>query len=437
MTKKPTINKGVDSFIKNLRASLPYLEKFYNEIFVIKFSGYTLQQDNFSSLLDDLILLRRIGIKIILVHGAAPQVNDLIKLNGHSGGYKDGELFISPTTFPIAQRAIAATNWELITKLSNYGSDFFPITGHFLYARKKSMPDSPGAKFIGEIKDINMAAIHNVLEQNYIPIISPLSAGKYSGQYLLDPNHIGLEVAARIRAKKLIIVSSENGDLKHQLEDSRQYTTLDIKSWLNKGTINNKLTENQLSVLVQACERGVERCHLLDGSIDGILLGEILTSSGVGMMITNHSFQTVRQAQIGDIHMIAEILKKPVLETAVLSKSYHYLEEHIENFIVFSIDSEAVGCCELITYEENQSVELATLAVKESHRNRGIGKQLVRAAIEQAIQRRRKLLFALTTTAGHLFTAMGFTIQTPAQLPERKREKYDFSESIIFAKFLN
>lgn len=428
--------KGVDSFIKNLRASLPYLEKFYNEIFVIKFSGYTLEQDNISSILDDLILLRRIGIKIIIIHGVAPQVNNLIKQSGKTGGYKDGTIKINSTTFPIAQRAISSTNWDLLTKLSNYGSDFLPITGHFLTARRKSTPDKIAAKYTGVLKEVNLADLHNALDQNYIPIIPPLGVGKYGGLFLLDPNQIALEVSARMRATKLIIITSENGNLKNHTEDLRQVSTLELKNWLNSDVNINQITKSHLNALIDACERGVQRCHLLDSEIDGVLLGEILTSAGMGIMVTNHSFQRVRPAEMSDVHMIGEILQKPMQETTVVPKSFHYLEEHIEDFIVFSVDTEVVACCELVPFDENQSVELATLAVKESHRNRGIGKKLIRAAIEQSIQHNRKLLFALSTQASHLFSSMGFTPLTPEQLPERKKEKYDYTGSTIFGKFL-
>ncbi len=436
MKTESTTTQTFSSFIKNLRAALPYLEKFYNEIFVIKISGYTLQQDNLPGILDDLILLRRVGIKIILVHGAAPQVNELIEEAGKSGGYIDGRLILDSSTFPLAYKAIASTNWELITKFSKYGSDFLPVTGHFLQARKMSIPDN-SPSFIGIVKEVNLAGLQEALDRHYIPIIPPFGIGPQGRSFILDPNQIALEVAARLRAHKLIIMTSENGGLKQKLGGKRQHTTNDMKKWLTKEKHLNLFTVNQLNALVDACERGVERCHSLDSSIDGILLGEILTSAGIGIMITNSSFESIRPARIGDVHSIAEILEKPMEDMAVVQKSFHYLEQHIENFLVFCIDEDAVGCCELLPFDENQSVEIGSLAVKETHRNRGIGKKLIAASVAQAKQQKRKLIFALTTRVKHLFTALGFGKLSPDQLPDRKREKYDFSASEIYGKFLN
>ena len=139
---------------------------------------------------------------------------------------------------------------------------------------------------------------------------------------------------------------------------------------------------------------------------------------------------------MGDVHMIAEILEKPMRDNAIVFKSPQYLEQNIENFIVFCIDEEVVACCELVSYRENQSVEIATLAVKEAHRNRGIGKKLVRAAVDQAEVERKRFIFALTTKAGHLFDGLGFNKLPPDQLPHSKRENYDYEGSSIYGKYL-
>ena len=432
MSANKEMSNGFSKFIQNLRAALPYLEKFYNETFIIKLSGYTLQQENLPTILDDLILLRRVGIKIILIHGAAPQVNDQILENGKKGGYTNNQLYIDDTTFPIAQRAIAAANWDLVTKLSNYGSDFLPLTGHFIQAQRKSSPNSVSSRYIGDVTDVNIRALEQSTAQHYIPVITPLGIGSRGKLFILDPNRIALEVSARMRASKCIILTSENGDLEKELGNKKQATTKDMHEWLQTHPDMNYFTRKQLSALTEACERGVERCHLLDSSVDGILLGEILTSAGIGIMITNSSYQQIRSAKFADIHSITEILEKPIKESVVVNKSIHYLEQHIENFIVFCVDEEVVGCCELIPYDDSRAVEVASLAVKEAHRNRGIGKSLIEAAIGQAKKENNKVLFSLTTKVGYLFTGLGFKKMSPNQLPIKKRKNYDFHDSLIY-----
>ena len=116
-------------FIYGLRGALPYLEEFHNETFVVKITGNTLQQQNLSGILDDLILLYRIGIKIIIVHGANAQIRQALQFHGHEEKTLEGRILVPVDSLPVAQQAIANTNWELITKLSRYGSDIFPFSG--------------------------------------------------------------------------------------------------------------------------------------------------------------------------------------------------------------------------------------------------------------------------------------------------------------------
>ena len=132
--------------------------------------------------------------------------------------------------------------------------------------------------------------------------------------------------------------------------------------------------------------------------------------------------------------MIIEILEKPVKELALVHKNHTYLEQNIEKFLVFCIDEELVGCCELISFDENQSVEIASLAVKENYRNRGIGKQLISSAVEKAKLNSSKLIYALTKEASHVFIGNGFKEISPDQLPMEKKENYDSHDSLVYGK---
>ncbi|HID22660.1 MAG TPA: GNAT family N-acetyltransferase, partial [Planctomycetaceae bacterium] len=326
-------------------------------------------------------------------------------------------------------------NWDLNTKLSNYGADILPLSGHFLRAQKKASAEGTDFNYTGDVSDVNIIALQQATAQFYLPVIPPLGIGPRGRLYILDPNQVALEVATRLHARKLIILSSENGDLKKQLK-TRQMTTKEMRAWLQKHPTLQRNTRLQLQALVQAGERGVERCHFIDSSIDGALLVEILTSGGIGIMITDSSYQYIRSARLSDIPMIAEILEKPLKDLAVVHKSIAYLEQHIENFLVFCIDEDVVGCCEIVDYHDNHSMEISGLAVRESHRNRGIGKKLVEAALEQARKENRRFVFALTTQTAQFFKRMGFKELSPEQLPPLKKENYDFQDSIILGRYL-
>ena len=436
------VRSHFNDFIRGLRGALPYLEEFHNETFVIQVSGHTLQQKNLSGILEDLILLHRIGIKIILVHGADPQIQAMLLAHGKTTSHKEGRLFIPLPDLPLAQQAIATTNWQLITHLSRYGGDIFPFSGHFVQAEKATFAHETKPHATGNVQAIHSKALQHAFGQHHLPLLAPFAIGAKGRLWVLEPNQLAMEIAARLRARKLIILESEENFPQSHMERLRETTTQNMRQWLQEVSSSQQTalkppTHLQAQALTEACERGVERCQWLNSSIEGVILGETLTSAGMGIMVTNSTYEHTRFARLPDAHRIFQILEKPVNDLILVHKSQTYLEQHIENFLVFCVDEEIVGCCELIFFEESHAVEIASLAVKEVYRNRGIGKRLIAAAQEKAKRQEQKLLFALTTQASHVFVANGFKEISPDQLPQAKRTNYDFRDSLIYGKRLS
>ena len=135
--------------------------------------------------------------------------------------------------------------------------------------------------------------------------------------------------------------------------------------------------------LLSACFQGVERCHLLDGSIDGALLAELLTPKGVVVMITNSSYKRIRSAWLNDLQSILVIISSPAQHSAIVSRTPEYIVRQIDNYMVYCVDEDVVGCCEIIQYDDGAAAEIASLAVDKSYRNQGIGSELVREAVKE------------------------------------------------------
>ena len=171
--------------------------------------------------------------------------------------------------------------------------------------------------------------------------------------------------------------------------------------------------------------------------MEGALLAELLTPKGAGVMITNSTYKHTRPARLIDLQSILEILNTPVQHAAVVLRSAAYIEQQIENYLVFCVDEDVVGCCEIINFLEGLTVEIASLAVDKSYRNQGIGSQLIQAATEKIRSGGGKLVFALSTSSSHVFTQSGLREISPNELPDEKRRSYDFQESIIYARNLN
>ena len=240
-------------------------------------------------------------------------------------------------------------------------------------------------------------------------------------------------MATRLRAKKLIVLDTfplPNFDN----TDSSELTTDSVSNWLEKDPDLPLSQKIQLTALTEACLRGVERCHLLDGSLEGALLAELLTPKGAGVMITNSSYKRIRPARLNDLQSIMEILSSPAQHSAIVTRTTEYLERQIDNYMVYCVDEDVVGCCEIIQYADGSAAEIASFAADKSYRNKGIGSELFREAVEEMCSGDFRLFFALSTAVSHVFTQCGFVQISPEELPEEKRKNYEFQESIVYGQ---
>ena len=430
-----SLDPELSGFIHNLRTALPYLEEFHQQTFVIQLSGDLLEIHN-SRIIEDLALLQQVGVRIVLVHGAETQISKLLAAEGHDYQTENGILVAEKKHLALIEQAIASANWKLLSKLRSCGKQLQPVTGHFLSAEKKNLAGDFASHCTGNVCGVELETLRQAIADSKLVILPPFSLGEKGRLWILDPNQLAFEVATRLRAKKLIVLDTTA--LPHFAKnDSSEMTTDRVQQWLNKNPDLPQSQRLQLSSLTEACVRGVERCHLLDGRVEGALLAELLTPKGAGVMITNSSYKRTRPARLSDLQSILEILNSPVQHAAVVLRSETYIEQQIENYLVFCVDEDVVGCCEIINFPEGSAAEIASLAVDKAYRNQGIGSELIQAATEKTRSGACKLTFALSTASSHVFTQCGFRAISPEELPEEKRKNYDFQESIVYGRKIN
>jgi len=430
-----SLEPELSGFIHNLRAALPYLEEFHQQTFVIQLSGDLLEIHN-SRVIEDLALLQQIGVRIVLVHGAETQIRKLLDAEGHDYQTEDGVLVAEKKHLALIEQAISSTNWKLLSKLRSCGRQLQPISGHFLSAEKKPLAGDFASHCTGNVCGLELETLRQAITDSKLIILPPFSLGEKGRLWILDANQVAFEVATRLRAKKLIVL--DTSALPNFAEtESAEMTTDSVQQWLIKNPDLPQAQRLQLNSLTEACVRGVERCHLLDGRVEGALLAELLTPKGAGVMITNSSYKRTRPARLSDLQSILEILNSPVQHAAVVLRSDTYIEQQIDNYLVFCVDDDVVGCCEIIIFSDGSAAEIASLAVDKAYRNQGIGSVLIQAATEKIRSSACKLAFALSTASSHVFTQCGFRAINPEELPEEKRKNYDFQESIVYGRKLN
>ena len=432
---KHSLDPKLSGFIHNLRSALPYLEEFDQQTFVIYLSGELIEVQN-SRVIEDLALLQQVGIRIVLVHGAELQIRNLYASQGLDYHTEDGIFVAEETNMPFIEQAVSSANWKLLSRLRSCARQLQPFTGHFLLAEKKNFSGNNDSHFTGSVCGIDLETLRQAAADSKFAIIPPFSLGEKGRLWILDPIQVAFEVATRLRAKKLIMLDTlplTNFDN----TDSSEITTDSISQWLKKEPDLPLVQKIQLTAMTEACVRGVERCHLLDGSIEGVLLAELLTPKGAGVMITNSSYKRIRPARLNDLQSIMEILSSPAQHSAIVSRTPEYIERQTDNYLVYCVDEDIVSFCEIIQYGDGSAAEITSLAVDKSYRNQGIGSELVREAVKELRSGDIKLVFALSTAVSHIFTQCGFKQISPEELPEEKRKNYEFRESIVYGRSLD
>ena len=153
-------------------------------------------------------------------------------------------------------------------------------------------------------------------------------------------------------------------------------------------------------------------------------------------MIINGSYKRIRPARLNDLQSILEILSSPSQHSVTVSRTPEYIERQIGNYMVYCVDEDVFGCCEIIQYADGSAAGIASLAVDKSYRNQGIGSEMVREGVMEMRSADFRLIFALSTAVSHIFTQCGFEQISPEVLPEEKRKNYEFQESIVYGRRL-
>jgi len=423
-------------FAHHLRTALPYLERFRKSLVVVLVDGALLDVPE-SRALVDLALLSLSGLRMLIVLDCGSLVQAEHENSGTFNFSEAGQLLPEPEQLPQLERICAHAQSRLMTRMATSGASVLPVTGPFVQAERLALETSSAETCNGKVRELETERIAAILQTGVPVLLSTLAHGEKGRLWWLEAEGVALEAAVRMRAQKLLLLQSTG--LPWQGEASAQETKALTANEVRRGLAAHPdwpaLQQHRVLAMAQACERGVERAQWVDGAQDGALLQELLTSEGVGWMVTDRDYQRVRPARLSDVAEILRILQPAFQQAAVVQRSSEYVQQHIERFLVGCVDDEVVGCCELVEYG-SEAVELAGLAVDEAHRNRGFGRLLVEAGVAQATTQGRPCVFALTTGSAHVFQQCGFQAGTPEQLPETKRRDYDFQESGVFVRSL-
>ena len=441
MRKKNTQQQFIESF----RHSAPYIHAHRGRTFVISFGGEAIADNQFSGLLHDIALLHSLGIRLVLVHGARPQIEKRLKTRGHAFEYANGLRITDDIALDCVKEAAGTVRVEIEALLSMglantpmSGARIGVTSGNFIIARPLGVREGIDYCHTGEVRRVEGTAIRQHLADQRIVLLSPLGYSPTGEVFNLSAEEIATAAASELHADKLILLTEGN-----MLRNSRRQllSQLTLQEATTLSTSRRKLpapARRHLQHAIQACQRGVRRVHLLDRHHDGALLLELFTRDGLGTLITAERYENMRGATIDDVGGILELIRPLEDEGILVKRSRERLEMEIDHFLVIERDGTVIACAALYPCEQQSIAELACLAVHPDYLNAGHGDALLNALETQAKAAAINKLVVMTTRTSHWFREHGFLPGDKSDLPTGKKALYNYQrKSRVFYKLLD
>ena len=446
MSKKIKNITRVDWF----RQSAPYIHAHRGSTFVILFGGEAVNQDSFAHLIHDIALLESLGVRIVLVHGARPQIEQQLSALKIKSEFADNMRITLHENMPAVEQAVGQVRMSIEAKLSMglpntpmAGAAIRVVSGNFITARPYGIRNGIDYCQTGNVRNVDASAIKQHLKKHNVVLVSPIGYSPSGEIFNLRAEDVATEVAIELNADKLIFVMENNGVTDRDGKLLQQLNLPQAEGWLKKHRdkteqAENRDTQTHLNNAAHACRGGVKRVHLLSRKTDGALLLELYTRDGVGTLVTAENYEGLRTASIDDIGGIMELIS-PLEEQGVLVKrSREQLELDINNFTVIERDGMIIACAAMFSFAKTGAAELACLAVHQDYQTQGRGDDLMQHIEWQARKKHMKKLFTLTTQAMHWFIERGFTECNADDLPMEKKSLYNYQRnSKVLCKPLN
>jgi len=439
--------------VKLFRQALPYINAYRGKVFVILLPGEALANDNFSNIAHDITLLNSLGVKLVLVHGARPQIDVALKAAGLKDEKHDDvqgqlhhQLRVTDTdSLEEIKKVVGNLRINIEAKFSAglpnspmHGADISAVSGNYVSAKPFGVHNGVDYLHTGEVRKIDSVEISKHLDSGKTVLQSNLGYSPSGEIFNLKVEDIAASMAIALAADKLLIYSAESGILDDDGEAISQLNAEDAQALVQDKIASKGLDQQllNLELATKACKGGVIRAQVISYVEDGALLTELFTRDGTGTLITQENYETLRAANSDDVDSILELIKPLEEEGVLVERSSDLLKNEIEQFSVIEREGMIIACGALYPQEDN-SGELACLITHPDYRNKNLGQTVLDQIERNAKKAKLKSLFVLTTKTPHWFQERGFKESDIDGLPESKKSLYNYQRnSKIFVKAL-
>lgn len=281
--------------VKVLIEALPYIKKFSGKTFIIKYGGSIMNnQEAKKAFIEDVVLLKLVGINIIIVHGGGPNISSMLSKLDMPTEFINGLRVTDEHTMEIVEMVLSGKiNKEIVGELCKHGIQSLGISGRDsnLIVAKKTHTYNGDEKIdlghVGEVETINIQVLEDLLEKGYVPVISPVGAD-YSGDiYNINADYAAAALSSELKAEKLILLSDVEGlykDINDPSSFISEATSVDVQQYMYEGMILGGMIP-KMQCCIEAIKEGTKDVHVIDGRKEHSLLLEVFTDAGSGTMI--------------------------------------------------------------------------------------------------------------------------------------------------------
>jgi amino-acid N-acetyltransferase len=429
------MSDSISEFVNWFRSAAPYIHAHRGKTVVVQFDGDLIDSEEFAHLVSDIALLNSLGIRLVIIFGARPQIEKLQQQRNIESRIVRGLRLTDAASITCVKEAVGAARIQIEALLS-MGLPNSPMedaqvkvtSGNFITAKPVGVIDGIDLAFTGEVRRVDTDTMMRKLDNNEIVLVSPIGYSPTGEVFNLRATEVAMKIAISLDADKLLYLVPQIELKDEKGEDIHQLTQQEAETMLDNSNVDESI-HLQLSCGVRACNEGVKRVHFLQQKQEGSLLLELFSRDGVGTLLSAASFDQIRSATIDDAGGILELIQPLEQEGILVRRSREKIEADINDYTVLMRDGTVIACGALHVEHDSKYAELACLAVDKNYQKSGKGEELFLKIEEQAIKKGVEKLFILTTQTSHWFLERGFIEGDIDDLPVSKQEFYNYQRN--------
>lgn len=432
-------------FVDFFRSAAPYIKSHQGKTFVIYFGGTTVRAPRFAEILQDVAVMHMLGVRVVLVHGARPQIDERIRIRGGEPAFDGDRRLTDEMALECVKDAVGSVRVEIEALLSMgvansplAGARVRVASGNFVTAQPLGVVDGVDHMYAGQVRRVDVEGIRQRLDSGAMVLLSPLGCSITGEAFNVGSHEVASAAGAALKADKLICIVEGRG----LVDDDRHLITELSPAQAEKLLHRRRKSLGgeaglALHAAIGALKGGVRRAHLVGHSIEGGLLRELYSRDGAGTLVTGEVFEGLRAATMHDVPGIMTLIRPLEEEGILVERSRELLEQEVDRFLVIERDGMIIGCAALHLFPRAKSAEIACVAVHDAYREEGRGEQLLEVLEKRAKSMGLKRIFVLTTRTAHWFRERGYVPRTLKELPEERKKRYAPERgSKIFVKTL-